>query len=259
MVTYKTPYDVRMACRHDRIDFFPSLASSGYLCVNLVMMDQEFAPEFEQFCRTNPRPCPLLGVIAAGVTSAPEFGKDIDLRTDLRSYDVLKNGVNTGSRTNVVDLFSERTVSFLIGSSVSFDGLLIENGFKASYGPCIYITGQDCIPVGRFRGKMAVTMRSYEPATADRVAKFTAHFPRCHGGPIGRNNPAELGILDERRQHLPFPGWVPAGHDKLYWACGITPSIVAQQAKLPLMIVHTPGNAMVTDIPTQSLSEPAIN
>ena len=88
-------------------------------------------------------------------------------------------------------------VSFLIGSSVSFAGLVEEKGFKASYGPCIYVTSVACAAVGRFRGKLAVTMRSYPPAVADKVAEFTGHFPRCHGGPIGRNNPGELGIVDE--------------------------------------------------------------
>jgi len=253
--TYSSPRDVRIACRENRIDFFPSLAIAGYLCVNLVMMDVAFADEFEAFCRANPVPCPLLGVIPAGRFDAPEFGEDIDLRTDLRSYDVIIDGRNAGSRSDVLGLFNGRMVSFLIGSSVSFDGLLVERGFRPSFGPCIYLTDIDCKPIGRFSGKMAVTMRSYEPAVAEQVAAYTSNFSKCHGGPIGRNNPHALGIGNERKQYLPFPGWVPNGHDKLYWGCGITPSIVAQQAKLPLMIVHTPGNAMVTDIRTESLDD----
>lgn len=252
---FASPREVRLACRENRIDFFPSLALPGYLCVNLVMMDRRFADEFEAFCRANPAPCPLLATIAAGQFDAPEFGAEIDLRTDLRSYDVIRDGVNLGSRSDVLELCNDSTASFLIGSSVSFDGLLVEKGFPPSFGPCIYLTNQKCRPVGRFAGSMAVTMRSYEPGIADHVAEFTSHFPRCHGRPIGRDIPAALGILDERRQYLPYPGWVPEGHVKLYWGCGITPSIVAQQAKLPLMIVHTPGNAMITDIKVESLYE----
>jgi len=253
MTSFNSSYEVRLACREDRLDYFPSLALAGYLCVNLVMMDREYADQFQEFCAANPVPCPLLGVIPAGKFEAPEMGRDIDLRTDLRSYDVLIDGVNTGSRNDVVDLFNDRTVSFLIGSSVSLDGLLVEKGYRPSFGPCIYLTSVACKPVERYSGNMAVTMRSYEPAIADTVAEYTSHFPKCHGQPIGRNNPAALGIIDEHKQHLPFPGWVPAGHDKLYWGCGITPSIVAQNAKLPLMIVHTPGNALITDIRTEEL------
>ena len=104
------------------------------------MMDQDYAVEFEAFCRANPRPCPLLGVIPGGQTAAPEFGRDIDLRTDLRSYDALVDGRNIGSRSDVLGLYHPRLVSFLIGSSVSFDGLLVDKGFAPSYGPCIYLT-----------------------------------------------------------------------------------------------------------------------
>jgi len=255
--TFTDPYEVRLACRENRIDFFPSLAVSGYLCVNLVTMDADYADDFAEFCRRNPRPCPLLGTTAPGQTDAPEFGRDIDLRTDLRSYDVYREGRKVATRQEVGDLFTDRSVSFLIGSSVSFDGLLEERGYPPGFGPCIYLTSMECEPVGRYHGRTAVTMRSYAPAAADAAAELTSHFPKCHGGPIGRNNPAELGIDDEEDHLLPPPQdhGVPTGHDKLYWACGVTPSIVAREAKLPLMMVHTPGNAMVTDVRTESLYE----
>ena len=67
-------------------DFFPSLAIAGFLCVNLVMMDREYAGEFEGFCRANPRACPLLGVLPAGRGGSrriSRLGGILDLRTDL--------------------------------------------------------------------------------------------------------------------------------------------------------------------------------
>ena len=247
-----TAYDIRLLCRKNKMDRFPSLAINGHLCLNLVMMDKDYATDFETFCRLNPKPCPLLGVIPAGQRSCPEFGVDIDLCTDLRSYDVYREGKICESRTEVTNLYTERTVSFLIGSSVSFDGVLNEKGLSPSYGPCIYKTDIDCHPVDRYQGKVAVTMRSYPPEIAEEVSAFTSHFPQCHGGPMA-DNPEALGIKDEMDQLLAFPGWVPDGHEKRYWACGITPSLVALEAKLPLMIVHTPGNAMVSDIKTMDL------
>ena len=252
---FDSAHQVRMACRNNELDYFPSLAISGHLCVNIVMMDERFAPDFEAFCRKNPVPCPLLGMAGPGIRECPEFGRDIDLCTDLRSYDVYRDGEKVETRKDVADLFTPRTRTFLIGSSVSFDGLLVEKGWAPSFGPCIYLASMECHPVGRYSGRIAVTMRSFLPGIADRVAEYTAHFPKCHGGPVGRNNPEKLGILDEKDQLVPYPGWVPDGHDKLYWACGITPSIVAREAKLPLMIVHTPGNAMVTDVKTMDLYE----
>jgi len=251
----QSPQQVRLACRNNALDFFPSLAVSGYLCVNVVMMDEQYAPDFEAFCRRNPEPCPLLGQTGPGERDCPAFGRNIDLCTDLRSYDVYRDGEKSETRQDVADLFTTSTRTFLIGSSVSFDGLLVERGWLPSFGPCIYLTTLPCEPVGPFSGNIAVTMRSYPPEVAGHVADFTAHFPKCHGGPLGRNNPEQLGIMDERDQILPSPGWLPDGHDKLYWACGITPGIVARQARLPLMIVHTPGNTLVTDIKTMDLYE----
>lgn len=248
-------YEVRLACRENQLDYFPSLELPGYLCVNIVMMDEAFAPDFEEFCRRNSGPCPLLGMAETGRRDCPAFGRDLDLCTDLRSYDVYRYGEKTDTRQEVADLFTSRTRTFLIGSSVSLDGVLVEKGWKPSFGPCIYLTSLQCEPVGRYSGRVAVTMRSYPPEIADQVAAFTAHFPKCHGAPVGRSNPGELGITDENDQLLSWPGSVPAGHDKLYWECGITPSIVARDAKLPLMIVHTPGNALVTDIRTLDLYE----
>ena len=244
---------IRLRCRENKVAGFPSLEATGYLCVNIVMMDRVLADDFEAFCKANPIPCPLLGRLAPGQRDYDSIAANLDICHDLRSYDVFEHGKNVATVTSVEDRFTDDTVTFLIGSSVSFDGLLQENDYVASYGPCIYLTNQQCEPVGPYSGNIAVTMRSYSPKTADMVAEYTSHFPQCHGGPMGRNNPAELGILDEQNQLLHFPGWVPEGHDKLYWGCGVTPSIVAQNAKLPLMIVHTPGNAMVTDVRTESL------
>ena len=100
-----------------------------------------------------------------------------------------------------------------------------------------------------------VTMRSFLPEVTDIVAEYTSHFPKCHGGPLSKNDHAKLGIADPHKSFYPKGGHIVTeeGHDRLYWACGVTPSIVAHNAKLPLMIVHTPGHAMITDIETESL------
>lgn len=252
-MTYSSPLQVRLACRENKVDTFASRALPGYLCVNVVMMDQQYAEEFEAFCRANSKPCPLLAMIPAGRTDCPELAEQLDIRTDLGSYDVLRNGEVPERTQDVMGLHTDRMVSFLIGSSVSFDGLLAEMGYKPAFGPTIQMTDVDCEPVGRFRGKMAVTIRSFAPDVTDKVWAYTGHFPQCHGEPMGKNNWKELGIehLDVNFSGQQFE--VPSDTDRLYWACGVTPSLVAQQAKLPLVLSYTPGHAMITDIPTDSL------
>lgn len=252
---FRSPQEVRLACRRNALKTVASRALSGYLCVNVVMMDEAFAAEFEGFCRANPKPCPLLAVMPAGRTDCPEFARGLDIRTDLGSYDVIREGVVVEQRRDVVSLYSGDMVTFLIGSSVSFDGLLVEKGYEPAFGPCIQLTDLDCEPAGRFRSKMAVTMRSFLPDRCDAVWEYTSHFPACHGAPLGRNNGRELGIPDLNATISGNPIEVPQGTDRLYWACGVTPSLAAQQARLPFALSYTPGHALITDIPTESLYE----
>ncbi|MDE2890538.1 MAG: DUF1445 domain-containing protein [Gemmatimonadota bacterium] len=254
-VVFQSPLEVRLACRRNALKTVASRALSGYLCVNVVMMDEAYAAEFEEFCRSNPKPCPLLAVMPAGRTDCPEFARSLDIRTDLGSYDVIRDGVVVEQRRDVASLFSDGMVTFLIGSSVSFDGLLVEKGYQPAFGPCIQLTGLDCEPEGRFRSKMAVTMRSFRPDRCDAVWEYTSHFPACHGAPLGRNNGRELGIPDLDATISGNPIEVPDGTDRLYWACGVTPSLAAQQARLPFALSYTPGHALITDIPTESLYE----
>lgn len=252
-MSFVTPYDVRLACRRNELERFASRALPGYLCVNVAFLDVDDADDFEAFCRANPKPCPLIARLAPGQTDCPEYAKDLDIRTDLGSYDIVRNGEVTELRQDITDLFDDRTVSFLIGSSVSFDGLLEEKGYPAAFGPTIQLTSLPCTPVGPFTGNMAVTIRSFAPDLVDAVWEFTSHFPQCHGEPLGKNNADELGIPEPDVNMNGQRFEVPDGTDRLYWACGITPRIVAEQAKLPFMISYTPGHAMITDVPTESL------
>ena len=193
---FRTPLDVRLACRRNELEGFASRALPGYLCVNIAFLDVDYADDFEAFCRANPKPCPLIQRLAPGQTDCPELASGLDIRTDLGSYDIVRDGKVTELRREISDLFNARTVSFLIGSSVSFDGLLAQKGYAAAFGPTLQLTALSCEPVGSFAGNMAVTMRSFAPELVDQVWEFTSHFPACHGSPIGKNHAAELGIAD---------------------------------------------------------------
>ena len=252
---FKTPLDVRMACRENRIEGFASRTLPGYLCVNVVFLNQKYAKDFAAFCHANPKPCPLLKQFEPSQTDNAEYAQNLDIRTDLGSYDVIQHGKVTQQRQDIIDLFDDETVTFLIGSSVSFDGLLIKKGYQPAFGPTIQMTQIDCKPVGPFKGKMAVTIRAFDPTITDAVWEYTSHFPKCHGAPVGKNNAEELGIPELNVNWMGQAFKIPQGTDRLYWACGITPSMVAQQAKLPFMISYTAGHALMTDIPTESLYE----
>jgi uncharacterized protein YcsI (UPF0317 family) len=44
--------------------------------------------DFLQFCQSNPKPCPLLGMSEAGSPEVPALGAGLDIRTDLPRYRV---------------------------------------------------------------------------------------------------------------------------------------------------------------------------
>jgi uncharacterized protein YcsI (UPF0317 family) len=256
--TYRTPYELRLACRANTLAGQGWRQVQGFLCVNVVLLDKAYADDFSEFCARNPRPCPLIKRFEPGQTDCPELARDLDIRTDLASYDVLRDGT-VETRTDITDLFTDRMVTFLIGSSTSFTKLLFDKGFRPHrIGPfgisTVQSTAVQCVPVGPFKGEMVVTVRAFDPDITDTVWEYTSHLSKVHGAPVGKNNWDELGIPKD------VNWWgdaleVPPGTDRLYWGCGATPHVVATQAKLPMMISYTPGHALVTDVPTESLYE----
>jgi uncharacterized protein YcsI (UPF0317 family) len=40
----------------------------------------------------------------------------------------------------------------------------------------------------------------------------------------------------------------------LFWACGVTPQVALQAAKLPLAVTHEPGHMLVTDLKNTELA-----
>ena len=104
---FSCPLDVRQAIRANRLTGFASRALPGYLCVNVVFMHRQYAQDFAAFCEANPKPCPLLFTTEPGQTDCPDLAEELDLCTDLGSYDIIRNGGVTEQRQDVVDLFDE--------------------------------------------------------------------------------------------------------------------------------------------------------
>ncbi len=255
---YNSPHELRMACRANTLEGQGWKVLPGYLCVNVVCLDLAYADEFSEFCERNPRPCPVIRRFAPGQIDCPDLARDLDIRTDLASYDVIRHGV-VEHRKDIIDLFNERTITYLIGSSTSFSKLLVDQGFRphpiGRFGEStVQATTVECTPVGRFKGQMAVTVRAFDPEMTDKVWKYTSHLSKVHGAPVGKNNWEELGI-EKNINWWGQPFEVKEGTDRLYWGCGATPHVVATQANLPFMISYTPGHALVTDIPAESLYE----
>lgn len=231
----------------------------GHVQANLAILPADWAGDFLRFCQANPKPCPLLAVSEVGDPTLPTLGAGIDIRTDVPRYRVYQDGVLTDGPTDITDLWRDDFVSFLIGCSFSFEEALLADGVPVRHVELnrnvpMYETNIDCVPAGRFSGKMVVSMRPMTPRDAIRAIQITSRFPSVHGAPVHFGDPAAIGVRDiadpEHGEAVPIaPGEVP-----VFWACGVTPQVAIRTARPPIAITHSPGTMLITDLLNTHLS-----
>ena len=130
----------------------------GYVQCNLVILPSEAAKDFKRFCNLNPKPCPILAESpTAGDFSLPSLG-DIDIRSDLPSYRVFKNGMLKKELTDIKAIWNDELVAFAIGCSFSFEEALLLDGLEirnisAGTNVPMYITNIECKPQDPFQEK----------------------------------------------------------------------------------------------------------
>jgi uncharacterized protein YcsI (UPF0317 family) len=223
-----------------------------YVNANLMTVPQSLAWDFLLFCQRNPQACPVLEVLDVGDPIVKRLAPGADLRTDLPRYRVFEHGECVAEPTDVRDRWRADLVPFLFGCSATFERALEHAGIRPSWRldgrrTPIYVSKIQCEPAGKMRGPMAVTMR---PIPAQQVAlavQVTARFPRHHGAPIHVGDPAAIGIDD-----ITKPGWggpveVKPGEVPVWWACGVTPQLVALEIKPDLVLTQMPGHMFICD------------
>ena len=227
--------------------------AQGHVQGKLVVLPQALANDFLRFCHRNPRPCPVIGVSEPGEFRLPELGDDLDIRTDLPRYRVWQDGVIIDQPASVLEHWRDDLVTFVIGCSFSFEEALLAAGVPVRHIACnsnvpMYRTNQPCRPAGPFAGPLVVSMRPMRPADAIRAVQVTSRFPSVHGAPVHLGLPEAIGIADLSRPDYGDPVEVRPDELPVFWACGVTPQAVLDQAKPPFAITHAPGCMLVTDL-----------
>lgn len=224
----------------------------GIVQGNLVILPEEFAEDFRVFCERNPKPCPLIGMTKPGDPRVPALGDDIDLRTDLSGYRIFEHGVATKDVHDISDYWRDDFVGFVLGCSYSFEEALMQGGLTVRHienrtKVDIYLTNIETEPSGPFHGPTIVSMRPFTPQDAIRAIEITSRFPNVHGAPIYFGDPSMIGIEDINKPYASAAPDIRPGEVPVFWACGVTPQAVMEQAKLPFAITHNPGHMLVTD------------
>ena len=221
---------------------------------NLVILPKEAAAEFAAFCTRNPKPCPLIEITPPGDPEPARSAPGADLRTDLPGYRVYRRGELVEQRGEILDLWRDDLVAFLLGCSLTFEHALIEAGVGVrnvendTLVP-MFISNVACRPAGRFHGPIVVTMRPIREPQIQLVEEVCARYPHAHGTPLHIGNPETIGLVDLDRPNFGDPVPIHPGEVPVFWACGVTPQAIALESRPELMITHEPGIMFLTDLP----------
>ncbi len=258
-----TPAQLRAEIRAGRFDGPTAGACPGYVQANVVILPAVFADDFEEFCRLNDRPCPLVARSKPGEPWLAEVAENADLRTDVPQYRVFHHGQpEPGTRRELVELWRDDMVAFLLGCSFTFERALADAGLELRHvrlgrNVSMYRTNIACLPAGPFAGPLVVSMRPFAPGQLDEVRRITCLYPRMHGGPIHAGDPAAIGIADLAAPDFGDPVPLAPGEIPVFWACGVTPQLALAAAKPDLAFTHAPGCMFVTDLTDSQFREPS--
>lgn len=233
-------------------------ASPGIVQANLVMLPREEAFNFLLFCVRNPKPCPVLDVLEPGEVE-PAIAQGADLRTDLPKYRIFRDGQLEAEAEDVLDVFHEDMVSFLLGCSFSFENALLAAGLpvrnmEEDKNVSMYITNRLCRPAGPFSAPLVVSMRPMTPEEAVRAVQVTTRFHLTHGAPVHLGSPEKIGIKDLDKPDFGDPVAIRPDEIPIFWACGVTSMLAATSAPLPLVITHSPGHMFVSDLKDEDMT-----
>lgn len=233
-------------------------ASPGIVQANLVMLPREEAFNFLLFCVRNPKPCPVLDVLEPGEVE-PAIAQGADLRTDLPKYRIFRDGQLEAEAEDVLDVFHEDMVSFLLGCSFSFENALLAAGLpvrnmEEDKNVSMYITNRLCRPAGPFSAPLVVSMRPMTPEEAVRAVQVTTRFYLTHGAPVHLGSPEKIGIKDLDKPDFGDPVAIRPDEIPIFWACGVTSMLAATSAPLPLVITHSPGHMFVSDLKDEDMT-----
>lgn len=229
------PRELRSLCRTGNFTSQTAGYCQGYAQANLCILPKSDAFDFLLFCQRNPKPCPLLECLSDGEAL---LGTNIDIRQDLPKYRIYENGVLTKEVSNIVDIWREDFVTFVIGCSFSFEEAMLRAGLSVRHLETgidrtvpMYNTNLRCNPAGRFSGNMVVSMRPFSPQDAIHAISVTSRYPRVHGCPVHINDPLAIGITDINKPDYGDSVEIRSGEIPVFWACGVTPQAIVMNSK----------------------------
>ncbi len=250
---FRTGKQLRKEARKGTFSSHTNGLVHGYVQANLVILAKDWAYDFLLFAQRNPKPCPLLEVGDVGDYLTHVLAEKADIRTDIPLYFIYRDGELVEERKEIVELWRDDFVYFLIGCSFTFHSALMDAGLTPRHNEekvnvPMYRTKIDCRSAGRFRQSlMVVSMCPFNTSDANKAVEITRDFPTVHGSPVHIGDPHKIGIKDINSPDYGDRVTINPGEIPVFWACGVTPQLAALISKPPLMITHAPGYMFVGD------------
>jgi len=220
-----------------------------YLQVNVAIIPQSYADEFELFCNQNKKACPLIERSDADLMLSDST---IEIKRDIPMYQHFREGTKVKESFDLLDECLEDYVAFTLGCSFTFEKALIDAGISLRHveekcNVSMYSTNIELVPYDIFAGKMVVSMRPIKKDLVAEACVVTSHYPDTHGSPIQVGYPEMIGIDDIQKPDYGDAVSIEEDEIPLFWPCGVTPENVLKDVKLPFAITHTPGHMFVCD------------
>jgi uncharacterized protein YcsI (UPF0317 family) len=225
----------------------------GYMQISMKAVPRKYAFDFLLFCQRNPVPEPVLEVLEPGAYETKILADKADVRTDIPRYRIFENGEVKDVVTDIISYWRDDLVTFLMGGSITFEGSLIKAGIpmrhvEQNVRVPMYITNIMTNPAGPFWGGVVVSMRPIRRSKLPRAVEITTKIPNAHGAPIWIGDPIKIGILDIDKPDFGDPVTIREDEVPVFWACGNTSLVAAQNAKIEFMLTHDPGLVFIGDI-----------
>jgi uncharacterized protein YcsI (UPF0317 family) len=246
-------HDIRNIIRSGAYQGHTAGLAAGRLQANVVILPESQAVDFMRFCQRNAKSCPLVGVSDTASPMMHTLGRDIDIRTDIPSYTIYRDGEPAGAASDISDLWRDDMVAFALGCSFTFDCALMADGISLQHierniTVPMYRTMLPAVAAGPFGGGLVVSMRPIRRADVDRAVEISGHYPQAHGSPIHIGDPGEIGIDDLDSPDWGEPCTFSSDEIPVFWGCGVTPQNAVLRARPALCITHTPGCMLITDV-----------
>ena len=253
-----TGREIRALCRAGAFDQPTTGVALGYAQANLVVVRAQLAADFEEFCRLNPKPCPLLEILPPGRYEPLQLAAGADLRTDLPRYRVYRDGMCVATPTDILKDWTDDLVALLIGCSFTFESALLAAGLPVRHveegcNVPMYRTNIACRSAGPFAGPLIVSMRPMTREQAVEAARVTQPYEKVHGSPVQVGDAETIGIGDLTQPDYGDAVTIHPDEIPVFWACGVTPMEAITHAKPDLAITHEPGHMFVTDVLDDSM------